>query len=205
MTMRSITAAFLGGTVLAALLAPTGAAYAASHTVDDATGDVWEPVWNSETETVDYLEAGSLLNVDVDKVVVVHTDRRIVVTTTYAELKKQEITLAPSSRMRFNDGPAVGMMVDTWSKWSGESVLYKKSGMPIRCAGFDHTIDYTANTVQLSVPRSCVGNPRWVEVNYVGLGNVEDPEVESGYRNYEDTAHTSASGWNGWSARVKRG
>ena len=45
--------------------------------------------------------------------------------------------------------------------------------MPIRCAGFDHTIDYTANTVQLSVPRSCVGNPRWVEVNYVGLGNVD--------------------------------
>lgn len=205
MTMRSITAALLGGTVLAAVLAPTGAAYAASRSVDDGTGDVWEPVWNAETETVDYFEAGSVLNVDVDKVVVKHTARRIVVTATYAELKKQDITLGASSRMRFDDGPAVGMYVDTWQKWSGETVLYKKSGMPIECAGFDHAIDYTANTVQLSVPRSCVGNPRWVEVNYVGLGNVEDPESETGYRTFEDSAHSANSGWNGWSDRVKKG
>lgn len=205
MTMRSFTAAFLGGTVLAAVLAPTGAAYAASHTVDDSTEDVWEPVWNADTETVDYLAAGSVLNVDVDTVVVRHTARRIVVTTTYAELKRQEITLAVSSRMRFDDGPAVGMMVDTWGKWSGTSVLFKKSGAPIECPGFDHAIDYAANTVELIVPRSCVGNPSWVEVNYVGLGNVEDPESESGYRNFEDTAHSAESGWNGWTERVKKG
>ena len=205
MTMRSITAALLGGAVLAAVLAPTGAAYAASRSVDDGTGDVWEPVWNAETGTVANVEAGSVLNVDVDKVVVRHTARRIVVTTTYADLQKQEITLAASSRMRFDDGPAVGMMVDTWQKWSGETVLYKQSGMPIKCAGFDHAIDYTANTVQLSVPRSCVGDPRWVQVNYVGLGNVEDPESASGYRNYEDSAHHAGSGWNGWSNRVRKG
>jgi hypothetical protein len=37
-------------------------------------------------------------------------------------------------------------------------------GGSARCSGMSHTIDYTRNKVTLTVPRSCLGRPRWVEV-----------------------------------------
>src|SRR5688572_27392386 len=103
MTMRSITTALLGAS-LAAVLVPAGAAYAGSTTVQDEASDVWESVWNSETETEDMVEAGSVHNIDVDKLVVRHTARRIGLTATYEDLKKQEIVLGAASKLRFDDG-----------------------------------------------------------------------------------------------------
>jgi hypothetical protein len=32
-----------------------------------------------------------------------------------------------------------------------------------------HTIDYTAHTVVVKVPRSCLGKPRWVRVGMAGF------------------------------------
>ena len=204
MKLRSTTSAVIGGTLLA-VLAPTAAAYADAISIDDDTSDVWESMYDDETGTESFVEAGSVLNVDVDKTRVRHLANRIVVTATYAELKKQDVILSPYGQLRFNDGPAVGFAVDTYRKWSGESVLYKVgSGDPINCAGFGVVIDYTANTVEVSTPRKCVGNPRWVEARYIATGNQEDPEAPSGYHNWHDSSLTAGSGVNGYSERVQK-
>ena len=197
MAMRSSTATLIGGAMLAAVLAPAGTAYAATVDVTDATSDVWENSQSNET----YVASGEVDNLDVTSLEVRHLTNRIVVTAAYVELKRDGVPPAPISRLRFDDGPTVTIQVDTFNRWSGESVLYTKQG-PVDCARFDHAIDYTANTVELSVPRGCVGGPRWVEVNYISQGFVKDGNE---YRGYRDNALTTGFGTGGWTERVRRG
>src|SRR4051812_4526949 len=171
MTMASRSALLVGGAVLAALAAAMPA-YADAVTTTDETADVWEAVYHSDTDTTDYVNAGSVLNMDVESVRVRHLANRIVVKATYVELRREGVIFGASSRLRFNDGPTVGFSLDTYNRWGGESVLYESgSGDPIRCGGFDHSIDYATNVVEVSIPRTCVGNPRWVEASYMATGN----------------------------------
>ena len=201
MAMRSSITTLLGGAMLAAVLTPAGTAYAAGLTVTDGTAYVWE-----STDQAEYVASAQVDNVDVQSLRVRHLANRIVVTASYVELVKDaDVTLVVSNVLRFDDGPAVTIMVDTFQKASGESVLYTRRG-PVDCGGFDATIDYAADTVELVVPRTCVGTPRWVEANYVALGNAEG-ESEDGptYTNYRDNALTTGSGTGGWTERVRRG
>lgn len=47
-------------------------------------------------------------------------------------------------------------------KRAGDWQLRNRSGgASVRCA-LTHTVDYSANTVGVTVPRSCLSNPRWV-------------------------------------------
>ncbi len=200
MAMRPSTTALLGGFLLAAVLTPSLTAYAATVDVTDATSDVWENFTNDG----EYVPTELTDNLDVTSLEVRHLAKRIVVTAGYAELKKAGVPLVLSSRLRFDDGPAVTIMVDANPRWSGDGVLFGRRG-PLDCGGFDHAIDYAANTVELSVPRKCVGGPTWVETNYVGLGYVEDSDAESGYRNYRDNALSDGSSQGGWTDKVRRG
>jgi hypothetical protein len=203
MRLRTKTTAIVGGAILA-VIAPATAAHAGAITIDDETSDVWEILYDEETQDETLVEAGSVDNVDVDSTRVRHLTNRIVLTTTYTDLTKQDIILGAIGDLRFDDAPAVGFYLDTYQDWSGETVLFKsRNGAPIDCGGFDHAIDYAANTVEFSIPRKCVGSPRWVEARYVGTANQEDEEV--GYRNWRDNALTSGSGTGGWSERVRRG
>lgn len=200
MTLRPSTATLIGGAMLAAVLAPAGTAYAATVDVTDATSDVWE----SATGDGVYVASDEVNNLDVTSLKVRHLTNRIVVTAAYVELKREGVPLALMSRLRFDDGPVVMAQVDTFHRWSGDSVLHTKRD-EINCGRFEHAIDYEANTVELNVPRGCVGGPRWVEVNYVSSGFVEDPDVESGYRSYRDNALNAGSSTGGWTDRVRRG
>ncbi len=205
MALRTKTTTLLGTAVLAAVLAPAASAYADSLKVDDETSDVWEAVWNEDTQSDDYVEAGSVNNVDVTSLRVRHLANRIVVTATYAELNKGKVVLASTSTYKFNDGPTVGVMLDTYAKSSGETVMYTTHrGKPVDCKGLDDTIDYDANTVELSIPRKCVGDPRWVQVGYVGTGSEEDSSSEFGYRNYRDNALDTGHTYNGATAKVAK-
>jgi hypothetical protein len=205
MTMSPRSAVLAGGAVLAAVFAATPA-YADAVTVTDETADVWEAVYHSDTDTTEFVSAGSVPNMDVESVRIRHLANRIVVKATYVELKREGVIFGGTSRLRFNDGPTVGFSLDTYNRWGGESVLYESgSGDPIRCGGFDHSIDYAANVVEVSIPRSCVGNPRWVEATYMATGNVEDDTVDGGYRNYRDNGLNAGHSFSGgFSERVRK-
>jgi hypothetical protein len=201
MVMRSLTTALIGGAVLAAFLAPAGTAYAAAVTIADETSDVWE----DSAEDGAYVTSAQVTNVDVESLRVRHLANRIVVTADYVELAKgSDVPLGVTNRLRFDDGPALTISIDTFHKASGESALYNKRG-PVECGGYDATIDYAADTVELIVPRRCVGNPRWVEANFVSQGSVESSDAENGYLTYRDNALSSESGAGGWTERVRRG
>jgi hypothetical protein len=173
--------------------------------VGDQTSDVWEAQYDTATDTTAYVPVGSVNNVDVQSLRVRHLANRIVLKATYVNLNKKQIVLGATGSLRFNDGPEVGFFLDTYYKWSGETVLFKTgSGDPISCSGFDHTIDYAADTVEVSIPRKCVGDPRWVRAAYLATGNKEDDTADGGYRNYRDNALSTGHGYAGYSARVRK-
>ncbi len=57
----------------------------------------------------------------------------------------------------------------------------------------------------LSVPRSCIGNPRWVEVNTFVIGMQRDRNSEIGLHSYFDNAQNAGYAWGGWSRRIHKG
>lgn len=206
MFMRSYKAALLTGAVLAAVLAPAGAASAQNLTHDDATADVWEDVWNYDTNTQEYYEAGSQTNVDVLSTVVRHLPTKLVLRFTYADLKRSGTRFGIINHLRFPDGPQIVAAVDTNTRWKGIPVLAKnRTGEPIRCPGLDHAIDYSANTIELTIPRSCIGTPTWVDVNSFAVGQEDDPESESGVHAYIDNSLNGGHGDNGWTRHVRKG
>ena len=58
-------------------------------------------------------------------------------------------------------------------KWKGMAELTKVSGKKVTCKGLRHSIDYDRATVVASIPRSCLGNPKWVKVG-VQSGSTSD-------------------------------
>jgi hypothetical protein len=203
MAMLKTTAALIGGAVLE--VTATTTAHAATVASTDGTGDVYETTWNEETGTEEVTEAGSTTNVDVESLKVRHTARKVILTARYADLTRGEVILGAGLQMRFADAPKMGAFVDTYNSWAGEAVLYKaRNGRPVDCDRLDVSIDYADDHLVVSVPRSCVGNPRWVQVNYLAYGSQEDPEAAGGWHSYRDNAHHAGPELDGWTARARK-
>lgn len=52
--------------------------------------------------------------------------------------------------------------------WQGERSWEVAGRDSARCAGLRTRIDYTADTVRVRIPRSCLSDPRWVRVGSAG-------------------------------------
>ena len=203
MNARPLKAALLTTAILGAVLAPAAAASAQSLTVDDGTADTWENVYNPDTQSDDWFQAGSKLNTDITQTVVKHSAKRITITATYADLKSRDARYGLKDRLRFDHGPQVVADVDTNGTWKGQAYLFtKNSGAMIKCTGLTHAIDYTADTVEISIPRSCVGNPTWVEAAEVSLSSVSD---DAGDHVYMDNGNGAGHQDGTWTAKVRRG
>lgn len=202
--MRSIKPGLLAAVVLTAVLAPAGAASAKTITVEDGSGDAWQDVYNPETNSQEDVEAGAKLNVDVLKTVIKHTDHKLILKTSYSELKKQDVTFMIRHQLRFSDGPKIGAAVDTFGGWKGTGALFKnRSGAPIKCANLSQEIDYAANTIELNIPRTCLGGPSWVQVNSFAYGS-EAGQEEGESRQFHDNALRAGSGYGGWTEKVRK-
>ena len=203
MNLRSLRTGLLAAATLTAVLAPAGAAFADALVVDDSTSDVWEDVYDEETQTQTYVEAGSVVNVDVASTDLRHKAKKVVITFTYADLKSKQVHFMTRSRLRFDDGPKVVAAVNAMDTWKGRAELAKdRTGEPISCDGLSRAIDYDLNTVELSIPRSCLGNPAWVELNSVNIGY---DEVDGTFHNYLDNVLRAGHSYDGWSDRVAKG
>jgi hypothetical protein len=90
--------------------------------------------------------------------------------------------------------------VQTILRPGGQHVFEKRDRRTARCRGITHTVDYARETISVSVPRSCLGNPRWVQVTpgAVGMTPAGDVYVDNGY---DSTSNEPTR----WSAKVKRG
>ena len=183
---------------LAAVLVPVGAASAESLTVNDQVGDTWLDDYSGDVET--YTPSGSWTNDDLVRTVVRHGDRRVVVKAKYADLKRSADPLILVVRLRTNESLKRDVAVETVSSPRGSVMFAKHSGADVKCTGLTHDVDYDADRVTVSVPRSCLSNPRWVQatVGAVAMTDEYHVHVDNGH----NTGHHEP---NTWTARIRRG
>ncbi|GAB3654131.1 hypothetical protein GCM10027596_05500 [Nocardioides korecus] len=107
-------------------------------------------------------------------------------------------------------------VVATPDNTRGQHELSKTSGRTVRCRGLSHHIDYTANTVTMSVPRACLGHPRRVSagVGVLRMSGVAlsdsldttDPTAPAIIEMFADDAHSPTVADNlVFSPRLRRG
>jgi len=173
MSKPSLKAALLTTTVAVAILAPAGAASAASVTLDDAKGDTWEEIQTGEAPT--YVKQGSRANVDVNKTVVNHLSRKLHFTVKYHTLKSSGTRFGLVQRMNFDEGDSMFLGLETFGSWKGDLQLFTgENNDEVDCEGAEHDIDYAADRIEITIPRSCLGAPKWVKVGGYSFGSVPD-------------------------------
>jgi hypothetical protein len=172
----------------AGIAALPAAAHADRAVHRDAAGDVIEQQYSEETGASNVpaptAEAG-----DITKVVVSHTDTRVVFVAAFNDLRRNDPTNAFFTRIVTNEGVKRDLMLfASPERPRGDIMFTRADGRPATCKGASRDIDYTANTVRLSAPRSCLSSPRWVKG---GFGTYryntasENPFIDDGQRNGE--------------------
>jgi hypothetical protein len=180
--MRRILVAAVAALVSAgALLGPAGAASAAKVTVHDETSDVFAMKYDVDADAYYYPPMGSLPNTDVVRTTVKHTRTAVRFTAKYIDLVEGGDVSGPEFDIYLRLSTGLSANLDVWEDTPGniDTFLWRPgTAHPKKpCDGVQGDVDYDKNIVTGSVPRSCLGNPAWVQV----LGNaMSAPAVQPG-------------------------
>lgn len=161
--------------VLAAGLALTSTAAGAATRYDtDRTDDV--SVIQPSADTA--VPAPGQVNGDVLRSRMWHSSTRVGVKVVFKDLARTGFLRGDFLRLVTNEGVKrdVSVLAGPGS-WAGQAELDRPNGDRVRCSVAHHT-DYAANVVTISVPRSCLSNPRWVRMGY---GAITSPDGSSMY------------------------
>lgn len=117
---------------------------------------------------------------DITTIRVTHNPRLVRVTLGFRELRKA----GSHTHWFVLAGPRwtldIFVQADRES-WTGNHLVYERSEEPdVRCR-FSHRIDYRRNTVQVTVPRTCLLNPAWVRAG-------AETGIEGGMHRFYDKA-----------------
>jgi hypothetical protein len=178
--MKRLTTVILAACTGLAVLVPTPA-HAGSYVLPDATGDV-----GSSKDDGPYVRTPSRAEGDVRSSAVSHARRRVVVTVAYRQLSQTTQITGQIARLRTNRGRVRDVVVYAQpGNWGGRTSMEKPSGRRVKCR-VGMSIDYAADRITVSVPRKCLGRPRWVRVG-IGAVTFEDDVV------FADDAMTNAT------------
>lgn len=175
-------------------LVPTSA-HADTYLNNDAVGDVVAGSTSSDTTTPE----PARLEGDIAYSKVRHRARKVVMTMRYREL-------TASSPMLHYFALATGKMrryVYVYAgpgHWGGKVEFDNAQGKKVRCH-VTRTIDYTANSATVSVPRSCLGRPKWVKV---AMAQATFDTVTEGKLYLDDARSAGDFNQPRWSPRVYR-
>lgn len=187
--MKLVRAAVLVTAALAVALTPTSA-FANRYTHTDATGDVLSaPATSSDIPTT---KEQARTNGDVSWSTVAHKRHRVVMKMQFRDIAWNDETNAYLFVIKTRSMKRFVTVVAADGIRGGKAIMTKPSGKHVSCR-MSRTIDYTANTVTLSVPRSCIGKPRWVRV---GMASVFFTGIHSGDTEYVDDANSATLGSN---------
>ncbi len=129
--------------------------------------------------------------------------KRVAVRVSYVDLQKV--------------GEALGIFVDMYTDeksraldltafpadWSGGTQLYNFKLHKVSCDGIQHEIDYADDIMKVSVPRRCLGNPRWVNFRVVAMAEDNGSYWDDAL---SDNPISSVDGnWLKWSGKVHQG
>jgi hypothetical protein len=161
--MRFVRSAVLVAAATAVALAPT-AAHANKYRHTDAVGDVYSVVG----EAGPYTAAPDRVVGDVVSNTVIHKKRAVVLQLAYRDLVNDAEIDSHVFFIRTSKMTRTVRLYASDANPGGQAVFLKGNGKKVRCHVRRH-IDYTYNTAQVVVPRSCLDNPRWVKVAMGGV------------------------------------
>jgi len=151
---------------IGAALVPV-AAHAGSYSAPDASGDVMKYDFSSDTPTkVPDRTDGDIVNSRV-----VHGPNRITMEVRYRDLNASGSAIVHDFRIGTNKHRIreIGIVAGP-GRWQGHRIVLNRHGKRVHCKGVHWSLQYGANLVRVSVPRRCLGNPKWV---HVGIGTFE--------------------------------
>jgi hypothetical protein len=157
---RTLVAVAVGAVVPLIPMAAQANTY--SHT--DGTGDVYSTVSGSGSFT----PAPDRTVGDVVGSTVKHKRHAVVLQLRYVDLEVGSEINAHYFAIRTNTMRRDVTLVAAGTFPNGRAEMTKPNRKRVTCR-IPHKIDYTLNTATVVVPRSCLGNPRWVKVRMAGL------------------------------------
>jgi hypothetical protein len=80
--------------------------------------------------------------------------------------------------------------------WSGVVTVSRRDGTPVKCGTMVHGISYATDKVFLAVSRSCLGNPRSVQLRAASV------HITAGGKYLVDNPYTAKPEYVGWSRWV---
>ena len=144
------------------LMVPT-AAYAEKVVFDDAVGDVVSVV--DDMELQESVLAPEYAGVDVLRTAVAHGANRLRVSVRFRALQRDPFQLT-IVHVKTPDG-SFDLTVERLGGKPITSIV--RGRKDVECGGLGAKVDLGADTLTTSLPTSCLGDPRWVQV---GVGAV---------------------------------
>lgn len=157
----------------AALLLPA-TAHAEKVVTEDPVGDASQVsiMFTEESDELVVTPAPDETATDITRTVVAHGRTRLAVTVHVRDLV---LSTAPEAYLRVATPRGAFQMSVTKVPGSRARVrLERKNGRVVECRALRAALDGDTNTVSVSLPTSCVGDPRWVQVG-VGIVRVSEP------------------------------
>ncbi len=102
-------------------------------------------------------------NGDIRDVRFEHARRNVTLRATFRDLAREGEGLEQFVQVETPTGSYQFLVAAGPENWSGEFFPF---GDGTGCGGTDFRLDYGRNVFTLSLPRGCVGNPRWVKVGH---------------------------------------
>jgi len=157
---RAVPALVLSLLLPAATVALAAPAHADRWTYDDAAGDVTQVVETPSAMTIETVPEQA--NGDITQVTVDH--------------RRTKVIFEVRTRSRLTGPFAAGVQIRTpgrrfallWMRMPGmggaELMDFGSKDLTTRCRGLKQRLTSGKTTIRLTVPRSCLGDPRWLRV-----------------------------------------
>ena len=198
-----VRTALVAAATAALTIVPLTAANAQTWRHTDTTGDVQSVVGDA-----DPTPAPDAVDPDATSVRVSHGPGKVTIRTQYQDLAKaSDGFYAFFFQLRTNERVNRQLEVDAGpGMWRGQ-LSFGSPRKKLHCRGLARSIDYTANTVTVTVPRSCLSNPRWVQIGDAAVKVIgpDATDANSGTLFADDAVSPNVGNNLAWSPSIHRG
>ena len=180
--MKRIRSVVLVIGTVAGLMLPATAAYADAFIGYDPARDVYLGVNNGAG--TDWVRADRRVIGDIQALRVAHSAQDVRISMTYRALVAAGNGTLHEFRIGSSNGGAIVKIQGVPGHWLGKPTFYRNGNRT--CAALVGRIDYTNDRVIVQFPRTCLGNPSWVQV-------AGATSMESDRGTYEDWSGTTGT------------